>query len=111
MARMEKSRRLYGAVSASERHQRLGQYYTFLWNDPTGAGQAPVEAVFEYQQGATASMVKRHKVSFPASQSHGKAEFQVIGDDYFKGGRVLAWRATLRRGSRVISSQRSYLWQ
>ena len=111
MARMEKSRRLYGAVSASERHQRLGQYYTFLWNDPVGVGSAPVEAVFEYQQGATASMIKRCKVSFPPGQAQGKAEFRVVGDDYFKGGRVLAWRATLMRGDRIISTQRSYLWR
>lgn len=111
MARMESLRRLYGAVSVQERKQRLGQYYTLIWSDSAGVGTAPVEVCFEYQQGASASKVLRKTVTFPASQSHGQAEFKVIGDDYFQRGRVLAWRATLRRGDRFISSQQSYLWQ
>lgn len=111
MVRMEKERRLHGAVSMAERRQKLGQYYTLLWQHPAGAGQGPVEAVFQYQQGATASRVKRMTKEFPASAVHGKAEFAVIGDDYFKGGRVLAWRATLQRGGRELASRQSYLWQ
>ena len=33
-----------------------GQYYTLIWHDPAGAGQGEVEVVFQYQQGATASL-------------------------------------------------------
>ena len=98
MLRMEKERRLHGAVSMAERRQKLGQYYTLLWYHPAGAGQGAVEVVFQYQQGATASRVKHMTKEFPASATEGSAEFAVIGDDYFKGGRVLAWKATLRRG-------------
>lgn len=111
MVRMEKARRLHGAVSMAERRQRLGQYFTLLWSDPEGAGTGEVEAVFEYQQGTSASRVKRMSKKFPASGSSGVADFAVIGDDYFNGGRVLAWRASVRRGGRELASRRSYLWR
>ena len=111
MVRMEKERRLFGAVSMEERRGRLGQYYTLVWSDPNGVGNGEVELVFQYQQGATASLVKRMTRTFPASEAEGTAEFSVIGDNYFKGGKVLAWKATLVRGGREIASRQSYLWQ
>lgn len=111
MTAMEKSRRLRGAVSMEERRQRLGQYYTLLWHDPSGAGKGPVEVTFLYQQGASASRVKRMTRRFPADAIEGSAEFAVIGEDYFKNGKVLAWKATVSRDGREIASKRSYLWQ
>ncbi len=111
MAKMEKERRLHGAVSMAERRDRLGQYYTLLWSDPAGTGQGEVELIFQYQQGASASRVKRMTRTFPAAEPNGTVEFAVIGDDYFKGGKVLAWKATLQRGKRVIATRQSYLWQ
>lgn len=109
MVAMEKARRLHGAVSMAERRGRLGQYYTMIWQDP--AASEEVEIRFEYQQGASASRIKKMTKKFPASQSSGSGEFAVIGDDYFDNGRVLAWKATLLRGSRTIATQQSYLWQ
>ena len=111
LVRMEKESRLRGAVSMAERRERLGQYYTILWSDPSAAGQGNVEVIFQYQQGATASRVKRMVKSFPATATEGTAEFAVIGSNYFDGGRVLAWKATVLRGQRVIATQQSYLWQ
>ena len=111
MVRMEKERHLHGAVSMAERRQKLGQYYTLLWHDPAGVGQGAVEVVFQYQQGATASLVKHMTRKFPANTAEGIVEFAVIGDDYFKGGRVLAWQASVRRGGRLLATRRSYLWQ
>ena len=111
MVKMEKERRLLGAVSMSERRNRLGQYYTLIWSDPVGVGQGQAELIFQYQQGASASLVKRMTKEFPASESDGTAEFAVIGEDYFKSGKVLAWKATLQRGKRVIATRQSYLWQ
>ena len=43
LVRMEKERRLRGAVSMEERKARLGQYYTLLWHDPAGAGAGEVK--------------------------------------------------------------------
>ena len=94
-----------------ERRGRLGQYYTLIWHHPEGAGQGEAEIVFQYQQGATASRVKRVVRSFPSTAAEGTAEFAVIGDDYFEGGRVLAWKATLSRGGRELASRQSYLWR
>lgn len=111
MVRMEKERRLLGAVSMEERRQRLGQYYTLLWSDAAGVGQGPVEVVFRYQQGASGSRVKRMTKEFPASDADGSADFAVVGEDYFTNGRVLAWKATVLRGGRELASKRSYLWE
>jgi len=111
MARNEKLRRLHGAVSMEERRQLLGQYYTIRWHDDGGGSTAPVTLTFEYQQGATGSRVKTIRREFPGEDTSGMTEIAIIGDDYFKGGRVLAWRATLRRGDRVAATRRSYLWQ
>jgi hypothetical protein len=111
MVSMEKTRRLRGSVSLEERRQKLGQYYTLIWSDPIGVGQGEVEVVFQYQQGATASLVKRMVRNFPSGAGDGKAEFAVIGDDYFNHGKVLAWKATLMRGKRTLATKQSYLWQ
>ena len=70
-----------------------------------------MEVVFQYQQDATASRVKHMTKEFAAAATEGSAEFAVIGDDYFKGGKVLAWKATLRRGERQLATRQSYLWQ
>ena len=111
MVRMEKLRRLHGALTAAERNDRLGHYYTMHWSDPAGAGKGEIEIVFEYQQGSTASQIKRQWQHFASSDRRGKAEFRVTGNDYLKGGRVLAWKATLKRGGREIASHHSYLWE
>ena len=111
MVRMEKLRRLHGALTAAERNDRLGHYYTMHWSDPAGAGKGEIEIVFEYQQGSTASQVKRQWQRFASTDRRGKAEFRVTGNDYLKGGRVLAWKATLKRGGREIASHHSYLWE
>lgn len=105
----ERNRRFHGAIGIREQEQRLGHYYTILWHDPS-AGQ-PVEVRFEYQQAATASKILRKSATFPGSDTRGRTEFQIIGDDYLKGGRVLAWKATLLRGDREISHRQSYLWR
>ena len=110
MVKMEKARRLHGAVSMAERRQRLGQYYTVVWHDPAGVGAGPVEVCFEYRQGSSGGQSKRLRREFPASAGEGVAEFAVIGDDYFNNGKVLAWRASVRRAGRELAHRQSYLW-
>ena len=111
LVKMEKLRRLHGAVSMAERREKLGQYYTLVWSHPEGKSLGPVELIFQYQQGASASRVKRMVRSCPSEETEGIVEFAVIGTDYFKGGKVLAWKATLERGGKVIANRQSYLWQ
>lgn len=109
MIRGERQRRFHGAIGVGEQGDRLGYYYTVLWNDDTSGGAG--ELVFEFQQGASGSRVKKmvHRIS--PGESSGKAEFAIIGEDYRKGGRVLAWRCKLIRDGREVASRRSYLWQ
>ncbi|MES2996482.1 MAG: hypothetical protein V4733_06700 [Verrucomicrobiota bacterium] len=109
MVEMEKQRRLLGAVSMKERRQRLGQYYTVVWNDPHAG--APVTVAFSYLQGGTASRVKTTERSFPAAATSGTAEFAVRGDNYFDHGRVTAWRISLKRGGMEVAAKQSYLWE
>jgi hypothetical protein len=109
MIRGERQRRMHGAISVAEQGEKLGYYYTVLWNEASSG--VPGEVVFEYQQGATGSRVKRMTHAIPVGVSSGKAEFQILGEDYRKGGRVLAWRCKLIRGGREVASRQSYLWQ
>lgn len=106
MVRNEKLRRLYGAVSLQERKERLGQYYTVLWNADAGAEK---EIVFRYQQGG--SRIKEMHRKIPSGTSEGKVGFNIIGDNYFKNGRILAWKMDLVVGGKTIATKKSYLWQ
>ena len=108
MVQNEKLRRLYGAVSMEERKARLGQYYTVLWSDPDTAGLKR-EIRFQYRQGG--SRIKTMTRSLSACQSTGKEEFSIIGDDYFKNGRVLAWKIDFTAEGGTIASKQSYLWE
>lgn len=110
MVRGEVQRRLYGAVSASEREDRIGQYYTVQWHDDSALGK-PVEVVFDYQQAATGSRVKRETRGFDPQSSSGQTEFKFIGEEFRDNGRVLAWRVALMRGGRELASKQSYLWE
>jgi len=110
MVRGEVLRRLHGAVSWSERLDRLGQYFTVLWSEAEGAGK-PATVVFEYQQAATGAAVRRKTLEFAPDAVSGKAEFDVIGEDFRRNGRVLAWRISLRRGDEEVASRQSYLWE
>jgi hypothetical protein len=98
MLRHERIRRFHGAVSMEERRQKLGQYYTILWQADAGAKK---EVLFEYQQAK----------SLDASASSGKEEFTVIGDNYFDNGRVMTWKVSLIVDGQTISSKQSYLWE
>jgi hypothetical protein len=105
----EYQRRMHGAIGVKEQGERLGYYYTVLYNDASGSG--PGKVVFEFQQGLTGSRIKKMTHDIPAGQSKGRAEFAIIGQDYQKGGKVLAWRCKLYREGREVASRQSYLWR
>ena len=112
MVQNEKLRRLHGAVSIEERKQRLGQYYAVLWNAVAAAENAKEkEIVFRYQQGASGSRIKEMRRTLPTGSSSGKEEFSIIGDNYLKNGRVLAWKIDLTANGKTIASKQSYLWE
>lgn len=109
VVRGEHLKRLYGAVSAAERRDRLGDYYTVKWHGPTGREAEPVRIEFDYRQAATGAKVIRMEQERPGS-AKGTVEFKVTGEAYQKGGRVLAWRIRLYRAGGLVDTKRSYLW-
>ena len=108
MARHERIRRFHGAVSMEERRQKLGQYYTVLWQGEAGAKK---QILFEYQQAKSGSKIKTMKRELDSNATYGKEEFSVIGDNYFDNGRVLTWRISLIVDGKTIASEQSYLWE
>jgi hypothetical protein len=109
MARGEVQRLLHGAVTVEERRQKVGQYYHMIWKQPTDKPR-PVEFVFEYLQAGSGSQVKR-QVQKGTVLSQAEAHFAITGHDYQKNGRVLAWRASVKRDGQVLATKRSYMWR
>lgn len=109
VSRAERLHRLHGAVSEEERELRKGHYYTVEWEGPAGMESLPVRLVLEYRQAASGSQILRQEQTFPPAD-RGRAEFIINGEAYRKGGRVLAWRLLLYRGSELAASRESYLW-
>lgn len=109
MARGEVQRLLHGAVTVEERRQKAGQYYHLIWKQPEEQ-QRPVEFVFEYLQAGSGSKIKR-QVQQGTVAKKAEAFFTITGTDYQKNGRVLAWRASVKRDGEVLATKRSYMWR
>ena len=116
MVRGDQQKRLYGAVTLKEHEARLGQYYEVRWNLKGKEHMATDSkngalVIFRYRQASTASQLKLISKQYPAGQNNGKIDFQIIGEEYIQKGRVLAWKAELVLGGRVVDSKQSFLWQ
>ncbi len=113
MVRGDQQKRLYGAVTIADREARLGQYYEMTWclDGQVIEPNEPVTVIFRYRQAATGSKLKLLSKRYSAGTPRGKIEFNIIGEDYIKGGRVLSWKTELIYGGRVIDSKQSYLWR
>lgn len=104
----EREHFLYGAVTKSEIVDRFGHYYTVFWKvkDRTG----PVTVRFEYQQAVTGLTKKVQEQIVDDVHRSNLSKFEVVGQEYQKSGRVLAWRVTILRGKEELVSQQSALW-
>lgn len=113
MVRGDQQKRLYGAVTVADHEARLGQYYEVTWN-LIGLVENPIEPVtviYRYRQASTGSKLKFLSKRYEPGVAEGKVEFNIIGENYTKGGRVLSWKADLVYGGRVLESKQSYLWR
>ena len=114
MVRGDQQKRLFGAVTIEEHKQRIGQYYQLRWNlldqPKIQNWDRKVQIVFRYKQASTGSTIKTASKTYPSGTKQGKWAFNNIGQDYAKGGRILAWRADLIYGGQIISTKESYLW-
>ena len=103
----ERQYRLFGAVTKLDQHQRFGDYFDFFWR-----AKRPAELIvrFEYRQEKLHAHVQAQEISYGTVRGNYKSEFKVIGDDYFDGGRVIAWRCSLVEKGRVVAETHSFLW-
>jgi hypothetical protein len=104
----ERQYRLFGAVTKLDQHQRFGNYFDFFWRVKH---PADVTVRLEYRQEKLHSHIQAQEVSYDGAHGSQKTEFKVIGDDYFDGGRVIAWRCLIISGGRIVAENRSFLWE
>jgi hypothetical protein len=103
----ERQRMSHGAVSAVDRRQREGYYFTFFWRTSRAAD---LKVRLEYRQQNLGSFVEAQEVPYPGAKGSRKTEFKVIGDDYRDDGKVTAWRALLIENGHIVAVTQSFLW-
>ncbi len=108
MIEFEQQRRLYGAIENSERRDRFGNYFTVFWKSKT---RNPATVRLEYRQGSTGFTVHIQEVQVDKPKHSNTTQFQVIGDDYHKNGKVTQWKASVVENGSVVAEYKSYLWQ
>jgi hypothetical protein len=104
----ERQYRLFGAVTKLDQHQRFGNYFDFFWRVKH---PSDVTVRLEYRQEKLHAHVQAQEISYNDLRGNHRTEFKVIGDDYFDGGRVIAWRCLLINGGKIVAENRSYLWE
>jgi hypothetical protein len=104
----ERQYRLFGAITKVDQHQRFGDYFDFFWRTKR---PADLTVRLEYRQEKLHGHVQAQEV--PVGVVHGsrKTSFRVVGDDYFDGGKVLAWRCLLVENGTIVAETRSFLWR
>jgi len=103
----ERPYRLFGAVTALDLRQRLGDYLDFFWR---AKRPADLTVRLEYRQEKLHGLVQAQEVSYTNVHGTHKTEFKVVGDDYLDDGRVIAWRCLLIENGRIVAERRSYMW-
>jgi hypothetical protein len=103
----ERSYRMHGAVTALDQRQRFGQYFDFFWR---AKRPSDVTVRFEYKQEKLRAFVQAREQAYQNVHGTNRTEFQVVGDEYFDDGQVLAWRCLLIEHGRIVAEKRSFLW-
>ena len=107
MVSFERDRVNYGAVTGEERNERVGQYFAFWWR---AKREANLTVRFEFRQERLGTYVQAQETRAPKARGTMETKFQVVGDDYTRDGRVVAWRALLIENGRIVALRQSYLW-
>jgi hypothetical protein len=102
MIQSETKKRMWGAISNTERRERLGNYYTVHWK--TSDTATPVKVKIDYRQANTGSKVFSQEMDYPSPARSNKTEFTVTGEAYHTQGCVVSWRI------QVIGEETSFLW-
>jgi len=107
MINFERARVNFKALTAADREQRTGQYFTFFWRTDR---KADITVRLEYRQENLGSFVQAREVSCKEAKGSMKTGFEITGDDYIDDGRITAWRALLIENGRIVGLTQSYLW-
>lgn len=108
MIAFERARVNFGAVTAFDRRQRYGQYYTFFWR---ATRPADVTVRFEFRQEKLGAFVQAQEWQYKGAKGTLKTDFNVIGDDYTDDGAVTAWRAIVIENGKIVALNQSFLWR
>jgi len=103
----ERQRINFKAVTAVDRQQRLGNYFTFFWR---ATKKADLTLRLEYQQAKLGKYVMAKEIDYPHFKGSQQSDFAVVGDDFTGFGRVTAWRALLIENNRIVALSQSFLW-
>src|SRR5256886_15160441 len=103
----ERSYRMYGAVTALDQRQRFGQYFDFFWRARRASG---LTVRFEYKQEKLRAFVQAKEQAYQNVHGTNRSEFQVVGDEDFYDGQVVALRCLLIEHGRIVAEKRSFLW-
>ena len=93
----------------------LVRAFTGLWaqssEERSTKRPADLTVRLEYRQEKLHAHVQAQEVACGNVQGSRKTEFKVVGDDYFDGGRVVAWRCLLVEDGHIVAETRSFLWR
>ena len=104
----ERNYRLFGAITSLDQHMLYVTYFDFYWR---ATRDTDVRLRLEYRQEKLHALVQAREVRYAHARGHHHTEVAIIGDDFFDDGRVIAWRASLIVGGRIVALSRSYLWE
>ena len=104
----ERQYRLFGAVTKLDQRERFGNYFDFFWR---AKRPADVAVRLEYRQEKLHAHVQAQELSYHNTRGNVKTEFKVVGDDYFDGGRVIAWRCLVINDGKIVAENHSFLWE
>ncbi len=103
---------LFGANSAKERLNRVGDYYYVLWYD--AQPEAPTRLEMLYTQAASASQILTRSFDFSQPRHFSglrKCIFSFNGHERAQKGDILSWRMNLYTNGKLVDTRRSYLWE
>src|SRR4030095_6785891 len=104
----ERQYRMFGAVTALDQRQRMGNYFDFFWR---AKRPSDVTVRLEYRQEKIHEHIQAQEITYQNVRGTHKTEFKVIGDDYLDDGQVIAWRCLLIANGRIVAENRSFLWE
>ncbi|MFV0337602.1 MAG: hypothetical protein ACK5LK_05085 [Chthoniobacterales bacterium] len=98
----------FGAITQSDVNERKGNYYDVFWRSKH---PADVKVRFEYRQAGLGNYLSAKEAFYPQARGSFKTAFNVLGDEFYEGGRVTSWRVVLIVNDRIVAFKQSFMWK